>query len=264
MGSEEIYWKRSHRARLTRDLIRAELLSGRWSGTKLPSETELSQRYDASRNTIREALSLLVEEKMVERIHGYGTVSKARIVEYEVNRLQSLSEQASITPVDHVTLTWSQTRAPAAVAEALGVAEHAMVMLWERITRNPKPMIFWSSYLNPRFRYSVPSREQGTYSFFEHNDQDVAFADFRTGAMAADESVAQFLDIVPGSPILYQTRLLHRRDGVPLEVCTGYYRADRIVLTSSQFRPAPSAARTPGTRDASKFVEDPAKEKVAD
>lgn len=244
MGSKDIYWKRHHRARLTRDLIRADLLGGRWRDTKLPSEAEMAERYAASRNAVREALELLVDENLLKRIHGYGTVSQASIVEYEVNHLQSLSEQGDTGFIEHDTVTWAFTPAPATIAEVFGVDSGTPVMLWERITMSPVPVIFWSSYLNPRFEYSLPQKGLGTYSFFEYNNLEVELADFRTGAIAADPSVAQFLDIESGSPTLFQTRFLYRRDGTPLEVCSGYFRSDRIVLATSHRRS--HAERNPG------------------
>ena len=39
----------------------------------LPSETELSQRFEVSRATIREALSQLEQRGVVNRRHGVGT-----------------------------------------------------------------------------------------------------------------------------------------------------------------------------------------------
>mgnify|MGYP000529435410 FL=1 len=42
-------------------------------GDLLPSEKELAELYDVSRNTLRKALKTLEEEGMIERRHGSGT-----------------------------------------------------------------------------------------------------------------------------------------------------------------------------------------------
>jgi GntR family transcriptional regulator, transcriptional repressor for pyruvate dehydrogenase complex len=53
-----------------RELIRAGELQ---TGQKLPSERELAERFKTSRNSVREAIRLLVESKVVESRHGDGT-----------------------------------------------------------------------------------------------------------------------------------------------------------------------------------------------
>ena len=42
-------------------------------GSQLPTELELREQYDASRNTIRDAIKLLISRGMVETRPGQGT-----------------------------------------------------------------------------------------------------------------------------------------------------------------------------------------------
>ncbi|BBZ70470.1 GntR family transcriptional regulator [Mycobacterium paraseoulense] len=58
---------------VARDL-RAQITSGRYSnGEQLPTESELSQSYGLSRQTVRHAFSELVAEGLVYRVPGRGT-----------------------------------------------------------------------------------------------------------------------------------------------------------------------------------------------
>jgi DNA-binding GntR family transcriptional regulator len=55
-------------------ILRRAIVSGELPvGAALPSENELRERYQLSRNTIREAVSVLVQEGMLDRIQGKGT-----------------------------------------------------------------------------------------------------------------------------------------------------------------------------------------------
>ena len=54
--------------------IRERILSGDLAaGERLPPELELAQQHRASRGTVRQALSLLVNEGLLERVQGSGT-----------------------------------------------------------------------------------------------------------------------------------------------------------------------------------------------
>ncbi len=65
--------KRSKRDEVL-ELLRRELASGRYPAESLlPSENELREQWGISRNTIREAVSVLVQEGLVERRRGSGT-----------------------------------------------------------------------------------------------------------------------------------------------------------------------------------------------
>jgi GntR family transcriptional regulator len=56
------------------DDLRAKIKSGKLApNAKLPTEGELSQEYDASRNTVREAIRRLTDEGLLESRPGQGT-----------------------------------------------------------------------------------------------------------------------------------------------------------------------------------------------
>lgn len=54
--------------------FRERILDGRLlAGTRLPTDNELAAEYKLSRDTIRQALALLVDEGLIERVQGRGT-----------------------------------------------------------------------------------------------------------------------------------------------------------------------------------------------
>ncbi len=57
--------------------IRAQIADGSLSvGARLPSEAQLADDFDMSRGTVRHALEVLVNEGLIERIHGSGSYVK--------------------------------------------------------------------------------------------------------------------------------------------------------------------------------------------
>lgn len=65
------------------DAIKKEIDGGVWEiGQRLPSERDLADDYEVSRMTLRQAITLLVEEGILERRVGSGTyVASHRVQE---------------------------------------------------------------------------------------------------------------------------------------------------------------------------------------
>ena len=54
--------------------LKREILRGAYQkGQRLPGENEMAQEYGMSRQTVRQALSLLEQEQLIERRQGSGT-----------------------------------------------------------------------------------------------------------------------------------------------------------------------------------------------
>lgn len=55
------------------ECLRGEILTSRFPGKKLPTEDELTAQYSMSRNTVRQAVQLLVDQGFLVKIQGSGT-----------------------------------------------------------------------------------------------------------------------------------------------------------------------------------------------
>lgn len=75
-----------------KDLIQAEIHDGKYK-EKIPSERELMERFSVSRSTIREAISHLVREGVLQKVHGKGTfITTKKSVHEWLNALHSFTE----------------------------------------------------------------------------------------------------------------------------------------------------------------------------
>ena len=73
-------------------------------GDFLPTEQELGQSYQVSRDTIRKALTLLVEEGLVKKIHGSGSqVINQEQINFPVSDLTSYQELMEQQGIDSQT-----------------------------------------------------------------------------------------------------------------------------------------------------------------
>jgi GntR family transcriptional regulator len=234
--------RRHHRARLLRDLLRDELLRGVRGGAPLPPEDALILRYGAGRNVVREALDLLVSERLIRRVRGRGTEPSQHVVVHTLNQLRAIGEGDSQAPgaaaVHYRKLAWDLVPAPPVVAENLRIALGTEVIRWERITASRDPLVLWTSYLRADLGLKEPLEETpgaqaGAWGFLESAGLVLGEAVVQTGAVPADPAVAELLSTEPSAPLLVQHRILTDRDGRPIEFAIGYYRGDLIVLSNT-------------------------------
>lgn len=233
--------RRHHRVRLVRDILRSEILEGRYVEVSLPTEEELARRFHTGRNVARLALSALVEERLIKRVQGRGTSSTTHVLLHSLNSLRGIAEdgQANIdgNTVTYQLLTWELVTPPMTVAEQLDVPPNTSVILWERLTVGKEPMVLWTSYLRNDQGLARPPQQTGslrggTFAYFESFGLEIDVAHVRTGAAPVDEGVAELLGVPVGGPAVVQHRRTILTDGTPVEVAIGYYRSDLIFLTN--------------------------------
>jgi len=73
--------------------LRGDIESGRWKvGEQMPTEVELVERFAVSRNTVRQALNVLLARNLVTRRQGRGTFVAPHGLSHVIGELKSLTE----------------------------------------------------------------------------------------------------------------------------------------------------------------------------
>ncbi|MEW9527756.1 GntR family transcriptional regulator [Microbispora sp. NPDC049125] len=227
---------RADRARQVADLLRREIVHGRFGDGNLPLEAALAREFGASRNTIRAALDLLRDEGLIERCPGVGTTVAAEKYPHGLHRLLGLAETLS----EHGRVV-NQVRAmgfvepPAAVLDRLGLPPGESVVYVERLRRlNGLPLSLDLTYL---------VRDVGEPLFdadLVHNDlfvllegiagQPLGMAELTVEAVNADAHTAAVLEAPRGAALLMVERLAHLADGRPVDLEFIRFRGDRLTM----------------------------------
>ena len=116
--------------------LRDRILQGEWvPGEVIPAESALAQSYGVALGTIRQALSLLVQDGVLQRRHGKGTfvttgVNGASMMRFF--RFRGTDDAASMTPNSHI-LGSRLRSASLQEIQAMGMAKGSQVLQIERL-----------------------------------------------------------------------------------------------------------------------------------
>ncbi|MFE6283222.1 GntR family transcriptional regulator [Streptomyces sp. NPDC057877] len=205
-------------------------------GGALPTERDLSERYDVARETLRQAIRELVLEGKLRR-HGRGTVVAGPKLEQPLS-LASYTEgvrrQGRTPGRDLVTL--DRFPCPEALAAETGLTRGEPVWHLERVLRADDERVgLESTYVAVARVPRLDTDFEPDSSFYAYlRAQGIAFgdADERIETVLATPREALLIGTPPALPMLLIHRVSRDADGRPLERVRTLYRGDRFSFTT--------------------------------
>jgi GntR family transcriptional regulator len=226
------------------DELRRQILDGELPpGAKLPSEARLCEQFDASRGTIRNALSRLRQEGLIAGGQGRAPVVREQAVGQPFENLLSFTAWAA--GIGRVpgqrTIEVARRRASAEAAQALDLREGTPVveLLRLRLLDGAPAMLERSTFVEAvgRHLFDFDPDEGSVYAHLTACGVDLAAARHTIDAVAADDTDADLLEVRIGTPLLRERRRAVSGQGVPLEFGDDRYRPDRVTFTIDNARP---------------------------
>ncbi|HLL64973.1 MAG TPA: GntR family transcriptional regulator [Micromonosporaceae bacterium] len=243
--------RRADLARQVAAVLRHQVLAAGFHAGPLPKEQELCREFNVSRNTVREALSLLATEGLIQRAPGVGTTALTGKYPHGLHRLLGLAE--TLHPHGEITnevRAAALTRAPAAVADRLGLPPNEQVVYLERLRHlDGRPLSLDLTYL-PRDigepLLTADLTRQDIFVLIERiTGQPLGTADMSFEAVNADPHSAALLDTGDRAALLMVERLTHLADGRPVDLEWIRFRGDRLTMHGQLQRGAPHPTRAP-------------------
>lgn len=228
-----------------RDRLRADILEGRLKPhDQLPSESQLTERHEVSRITVRQALSALLAEGLIVKLHGKGSFVAPPRVSQQLTKLEGLSEALGSAGREVATRVLGFEEgaiAPAAVARqlALDVGAQVCELLTLRYA-DRVPLSLNRSWLpadlGARLRRADLSRRDLVAILETDLGIAVGRAEVTISAAAAGRTERRHLGLGEHAPVLRVERVVHAAaDDRPLQVEASVYRADtfdyRLTVT---------------------------------
>lgn len=223
--------------------IQAKVASGELQpDQQLPGERHLELQYGVSRTTVRQAITELVHEGVLERRHGVGTFVAHRRVKQSLSSLmgfaETLYEQG--LPVRIEVLEKGAATPPAQAAKALDLAAGAYCShVSRRFWLNNAPLYIDNIYLPDSIGALVmnaPLESEPIYSIVERHGYRIADGVQTIRAVSLARSEAALLECKTGLPGLLVERTTYLDNGVPLEYSVSLYRGDRYEYKTKLMR----------------------------
>ena len=216
--------------------------SGYDVGAKLPSEGELSKKFQLNRNTIRHAISVMVQQGLLEKQKGVGTFVRRKkalapvrqlakmtsfVDDFELDTRNSLETESQIISQEKIIPSIE-------IAAALGLQSGELAVKIERLRIADKtPFLYEIQYYSfVKFNLLLDMEINGSmYQILvDKFGVDLDHSIRTLQAVQPAKYIASKLMISRDIPcIFYKSRAFNAK-GECLEVLYSYYRGDRYIF----------------------------------
>jgi len=210
-------------------------------GDRLPSDADLCERFDVSRMTARQAVTLLANEHLLERKRGSGTFVSTRRVPRALGSPLSFSESMRIRgmePASRVLRAGPVDLSPED-AEALGIDSASQAIVLERLRlADGIPMAIERAVIpaDDSDLLDEDLTSESLHEIFERRGRVPTRALAEVGARNATKRERDLLEMPAHGVILTEIRTIFDQCGAPLEHTSTFYVAERYAFTAVLYR----------------------------
>lgn len=203
-------------------------------GDMLPGEHRLCEQFGVSRTVVRQALSQLEHQGIIERVKGKGTfVAPQKTPEGLVHTLSGLFEEMSSRGIHVHSDVRRLDVEPASdtIADALGLAPGESVVVLDRLRYVGDEPWSWSTTYMPLDVGSLvldeDLREQSLYTLLAAHGIRTARGVRSAEAVSASADAARLLGVDEGRALLVLRSTGYDSADRPIEFFIAYHRGDR-------------------------------------
>ncbi len=204
-----------------------------WLPNKLiPTEQELMKEFEVSRTTIRQAISMMVQDGLLERQQGRGTIVKSQQLVGSLGRLKGFAEEVlerGLTPYSQ--LIRAEFSTDLYHEKAMLQTDDVSILVIERIRfADDLPIAYERSCWPKSIGEQLMKEELNQANFYqilEQNGIALRKANEKISAMNATMHEADLLGIRAGEALIEMTRLSYGIDDKPIEYTRTKFRSDQ-------------------------------------
>lgn len=212
------------------------MLDGMSAGDAFPSERDLADRYDVSRETLRQAIRELLVAGRIERRGRATVVAEPKVVlPLAIGSYTEAAREKGMSAT-RILVGWETFRADEVLADLLAVEVGSEVVQLERVFTTGDVRVGLETTRIPAYR--IP----GLQDSFDHRSS--LYAELASRGVAfgrvvdtietvlPDAREAALLTVDTRTPMFLLGRVSYDTDGVPIEHRRSLYRGDRMTFTA--------------------------------
>jgi GntR family transcriptional regulator len=238
--------RRADEARRVRDLLRSDLTRGAYAGRRLPTEEQLMDEFGVARAAVREALSLLRAEGMIDRVQGIGTLDVHHKIVHELPDFHGVTDpepgsmwsgQMRVSVLD-----WSEVPLPAMAAEYLDAEPGDRSLRVDYVANlDAQPIGMATNYVRWPEAGQLERAKFVTdwYALLQRCGLLISESTWLMEASLADEHDAELLGVAAGAPVMVAEQVIYGPDGAAFDFAVARSRGDRAAyLSRARRKPA--------------------------
>jgi GntR family transcriptional regulator len=210
------------------------------TGEKLPSEIELARMCGVNRNTLRQAMTELVNRGKVEKVKGVGSFVKkeepAIELRHDLKRIASFKDYFGNAPLEEKTIVLEMEPrvVDKEIAEKLVLGAERKVLFLARLrTANGSPFIYEESYL-PYNMFQSLTVADASGSLYRMLTKKFGIRLTKSHqvirAVNLSKKISTMFNLPEGSAGLQMKNITYDSSSTPVELLFSYCRGDKYVL----------------------------------
>lgn len=229
------------------DWLKQEIKSGSLEvNEKLPSENDLSEKFDVSRVTVRRALQTLENDQLIYRCQGLGSFVSDHRTHQSFSFLNDFTEElagSGLKPSSRlISFGHENIKERKDILSYLDIRKKEIAVKIERVRLGSGDPIAYDITWMPVFYGQLMEGydlEKNTIFSILENEYDIPIEKgcYRIESTLANNNLAEYLQVKENTPLLQINRITYTIGDKPVYFQKRYYRNDKMVFEIMTNRP---------------------------
>lgn len=210
-------------------------------GDKLPSEKELMEMYEISRDTVRKALNLLVQEGHIEKSKGrVATVASKNQFNFPISNIKSFKELHVGVENNTYVEDLEIVRGDKKIIKKLGIGEEEEYFKLVRIREiEGEKIIIDKDYIPRKYVNNIPLKvaKNSLYEYLENElGLKISYCIKEITAHKANDEDREFLDMKDFDMVIVVKSFTYLEGGYLFQYTESRHRPDKFKFTDYAYR----------------------------